>query len=97
VREAVAAAGPVLLEPVDEVEVTVVDDQLGAVLADLAARHGRVVGTEPDDEHSRRTRVRAEVPEVALRRYAVDLRALSGGAAHFTRRFSRYESVAAGS
>ncbi len=95
VREAVTAAGTVLLEPVHEIEVTVDDDQLGAVLGDLAARHGRVVATEPDLEHGRHTRVRAEVPEAALRRYAVDLRALSGGAARFTRRFSRYESVPA--
>jgi elongation factor G len=91
VREAVAAAGTVVMERLYEVEVAVEDAQLGAVLADLASRHGRVVGTEPGAPG--RTRVRAEVPETALLRYAVDLRALTSGTASFTRRFSRYEPV----
>ena len=91
VREAVAAAGTVVMERLYEVEVEVDDAQLGAVLGDLAARHGRVVGTEPGE--AGRTRVRAEVPESALLRYAVDLRALTSGTASFTRRFSRYEPV----
>lgn len=89
VREAVAAAGTVVMERLYEVEVTVDDALLGAVLGDLAGRHGRVVGTEPDG--TGRTAVRAEVPETALLRYAVDLRALTAGTATFTRRFSRYE------
>ena len=91
VREAVAAAGTVVMERLYEVEVAVEEAQLGAVLGDLASRHGRVVGTEPGDPG--RTRVRAEVPETALLRYAVDLRALTSGTASFTRRFSRYEPV----
>ena len=94
VREAVAAAGTVVMERLYEVEVTVEDAQLGAVLGDLAARHGRVVGTEPDE--GGHTCVRAEVPESALLRYPVDLRALTSGTASFTRRFSRYERVALG-
>lgn len=89
VREAVAAAGTVVMERLYDVEVVVEDGLLGAVLGDLAARHGRVVGTEPDG--SGRSTVRAEVPETALVRYAVDLRALTAGSASFTRRFSRYE------
>ncbi|MHC1559746.1 elongation factor G [Actinomycetospora sp. C-140] len=94
IKEAVAAAGTVVMERLYEVEVTVEDAQLGAVLGDLASRHGRVVGTEPGDPGS--TRVRAEVPEQALLRYPVDLRALTSGTASFTRRFSRYEPVAGG-
>jgi elongation factor G len=94
VREAVAAAGTVVMERVYEVEVTVDDGLLGAVLGDLAARHGRVVGTAPDD--AGRTRVRADVGESALLRYPIDLRALTAGTASFTRRFSRYEPLAGG-
>ncbi|MFC5142233.1 elongation factor G [Actinomycetospora rhizophila] len=94
IKEAVAAAGTVVMERLYEVEVEVDDAQLGAVLGDLASRHGRVVGTEPGEPGH--TRVRAEVPEQALLRYAVDLRALTSGTASFTRRFSRYEPVASG-
>ncbi|MDD7965203.1 elongation factor G [Actinomycetospora lemnae] len=92
IKEAVAAAGTVVMERLYEVEVTVDDAQLGAVLGDLASRHGRVVGTEPGAPGT--TVVRAEVPEQALLRYPVDLRALTSGTASFTRRFSRYEPVA---
>jgi elongation factor G len=92
IKEAVAAAGTVVMERLYEVEVTVDDSQLGTVLGDLASRHGRVVGTEPGEGGT--TVVRAEVPEQALLRYAVDLRALTSGTASFTRRFSRYEPVA---
>ncbi|GAA4943375.1 elongation factor G [Actinomycetospora succinea] len=94
IKEAVATAGTVVMERLYEVEVEVDDAQLGAVLGDLASRHGRVLGTEPGE--SGHTRVRAEVPEQALLRYPVDLRALTSGTASFTRRFSRYEPVASG-
>jgi elongation factor G len=94
VKDAVAAAGTIVMERLYDVEVTVDDSQLGTVLGDLASRHGRVVGTEPAGSGS--TLVRAEVPEQALLRYAVDLRSLTSGTASFTRRFSRYEPVAGG-
>jgi len=40
-----------------------------------------------------RSLVRAEVPCAELLRYAVDLRALTSGAAGFTRRFARYDTA----
>jgi len=90
-REAAGTARTCLLEPVDEVEVLVPDDLVGAVMSDLSGRRGRVTGSEPAGEG--RTLVRAEVPEVEITRYAVDLRASSHGAATFTRRFARYEPM----
>ncbi len=90
-REAATACGVVLLEPVDEVEVRIPDDYLGAVLGDLSGRRGRVLGTEVAGPG--RTLVRAEVPAIQLIRYAVDLRAMTSGAAAFTRQFSRYEEA----
>ncbi|MGN6129880.1 MAG: elongation factor G-like protein EF-G2 [Nocardioidaceae bacterium] len=90
-REAAAAARTALLEPVDEVDVTVPDDLVGAVMSDLSGRRGRVLGSEPAGEG--RTLVRAEVPQVEVSRYAIDLRASSHGAATFTRTFARYEPM----
>jgi elongation factor G len=90
-REAAEACGTVLLEPYDEVTVRIPDDYLGAVLGDLSARRGRVLGT--DAAGPGRTVVRAEVPCVELLRYAVDLRATSAGSATFTRRFARYDAA----
>ncbi len=90
-REAAAAAGINLLEPIDDVTVVVPDDLVGAVMSDLASRRGRVLGTDQADED--RTLVKAEIPEVELTRYAIDLRSLSHGAGTFTREFARYEPM----
>ena len=90
-REAASATNVNLLEPVDVVSVVVPDDFVGAVMSDLAGRRGRVVGTDKVGED--RTVVKAEIPEVELTRYAIDLRSLAHGAGSFTRSFARYEPM----
>jgi elongation factor G len=90
-REAAAATKVNLLEPVDVVSVLVPDDLVGTVMGDLAGRRGRVLGTENVGED--RTLVKAEIPQVELTRYAIDLRSLSHGAGSFTRSFARYEPM----
>jgi elongation factor G len=90
-REAAAATKVTLLEPIDEISVLVPDDYVGAVMGDLSGRRGRVLGT--DTAGHERTVVKAEVPQVELTRYAIDLRSLSHGAASFTRSFARYEPM----
>ncbi len=90
-REAAAAARINLLEPVDLITVRVPDEFVGAVLGDLSARRGHVLGTEQADESH--NVINAEVPQVALTRYAIDLRSLTHGAATFTRMFARYEPM----
>jgi elongation factor G len=92
-REAAAKATIHLLEPVAEVRVTLVDDYVGSVMSDLSSRRGRVLGTEP--EAPGRTTVRAEIPELELSRYAVDLRSLSHGTGRFTREYARHEPMPA--
>ncbi|MFE0104270.1 elongation factor G-like protein EF-G2 [Streptomyces sp. NPDC059009] len=92
-REAASDARIHLLEPVAEVQVLVGDDHVGAVLSDLSGRRGRVVGTE--QAPGGRTLVRAEVPEIEIGRYAVDLRSLSQGTARFSRSYARHEPMPA--
>ena len=67
------------------------DDFVGPVMGDLSSRRAHVLGTEHVGED--RTQVKAEVPQVELTRYAIDLRSLSHGAGSFTRTFSRYEPM----
>ncbi|MEU9915505.1 elongation factor G-like protein EF-G2 [Streptomyces sp. NPDC051001] len=90
-REAAADARIHLLEPVAEVSVLVGDDYVGAVMSDLSGRRGRVLGTEQTSGN--RTVVRAEVPEIEIGRYAVDLRSLSHGTARFSRSYARHEPM----
>lgn len=90
-REAAADAKIHLLEPVAEVSVLVGDEYVGAVMSDLSGRRGRLLGTEQTP--GGRTLVRAEVPEIEIGRYAVDLRSLSHGTARFDRRYARHEPM----
>ncbi|MEW2435253.1 elongation factor G-like protein EF-G2 [Streptomyces caniferus] len=90
-REAAGEVRIELLEPVSEVSVMVPDDFVGQVMSDLSGRRGRVVGTEQSG--AGRTVVRAEVPEVEIDRYAVDLRSLSHGTGRFSRVHLRHEPM----
>ncbi|MGW0791753.1 elongation factor G-like protein EF-G2 [Streptomyces sp. NPDC002911] len=90
-REAAADTRIQLLEPVATVGVLVPDDYVGAVMSDLAGRRGRVVGTE--QETGERTLVRAEVPEIEIGGYTVDLRSLTHGTGRFDRTYARHEPM----
>ncbi|MCX4744855.1 elongation factor G-like protein EF-G2 [Kitasatospora sp. NBC_01287] len=92
-RDAASRTTVRLLEPVAEVGVLVPDEYLGGVFSDLSVRRARVLGTEPAGPG--RSLLRAEVPELELTRYAVDLRSLSHGTGSFTRAPLRYEPMPA--
>ncbi|WP_354643504.1 elongation factor G-like protein EF-G2 [Kitasatospora camelliae] len=92
-REAASHAKVQLLEPVDEVRVLLPDEYQGAVLSDLSARRGHVLGTEPGGPGL--SLVRAEVPELELTRYPVDLRSLSHGTGQFSRSYLRHAPMPA--
>ncbi len=92
-KDAAREATISLLEPVDEISVLVSDEYVGAVMSDLSGRRGRVSGTEPVG--AGRTLVRAEVPQLEIARYAVDLRSLSHGTATFSRTYVRHEAMPA--
>ncbi|MFJ1563301.1 elongation factor G-like protein EF-G2 [Streptomyces erythrochromogenes] len=90
-REAAAEARIDLLEPVAELDVLIPDEYVGPVMSDLAGRRGRVVGT--DQAGAGRTRVRAEIPEIEIGRYAVELRSVSHGTGRFARAYARHEPM----
>jgi len=60
-------------------------------MSDVSTRRGRVTGTEPIG--GGRSLVRADVPEVEITRYAVDLRSLSHGTGTFSRHYLRHEPM----
>jgi elongation factor G len=83
---------PVLLEPLDEVEIVTPDDSLGDVLGDLSSRRAQILGTEPSNE-VRGTRVRAVVPQSELHLYASALQSMTHGRARLHREFRGYEEM----
>ncbi|WP_030173835.1 elongation factor G-like protein EF-G2 [Spirillospora albida] len=80
-----------LLEPVDEVSVLIADEYVGAVMSDLTSRRGRVLGSQ--SVPGGRTMIKAEVPQLEIARYAIDLRSMSQGTGTFSRTFLRYEPL----
>ncbi len=90
-KEAAKGTQVHMLEPVDEVSVLVSDEYVGAIMGDLSTRRGRVTGTEPVG--TGRSMIKAEVPQVEMTRYAVDLRSLSHGTGTFSRDYLRHEPM----
>ncbi|MGH3360816.1 MAG: elongation factor G-like protein EF-G2 [Nocardioides sp.] len=90
-REAASSTTITMLEPYDTVRVVIPDDDVGAIMSDLAARRARVLGTDKLGED--RTVVSAEVPQTELARYSIDLRSTTHGAGTFTRTFAHYEPM----
>ena len=90
-KDAAAKAQVSLLEPVAEIVVEIPDDFVGAVMTDLSIRRGRLTGT--DSAGGGFSKVTAEVPEIELTRYVVDLRSMTHGTGHFTRRHVGYQPM----
>ncbi|WP_242894142.1 elongation factor G-like protein EF-G2 [Actinomadura litoris] len=90
-KDAAGAVPILLLEPVDEVAVLIADEYVGAVMSDLTSRRGRVLGSEAVP--GGRTMIKAEVPQLEIIRYAIDLRSMSQGTGTFNRGFLRYEPL----
>ena len=91
-KEALAQASPVLLEPIMLVTLSVPEDYVGDVIGDLNSRRGRPQGMEPV---AGMTEIKAEVPMAEMLAYAPDLRSITGGQGDYTLEFLRYEEVPA--
>lgn len=88
VRNAVIAAGGVVLGPIMKVEVVTPEEALGSVLGDLQARHAAILESHP--EHGMAT-IQAECGLGALLGYATELRSITRGRGQFTSEFARFD------
>jgi elongation factor G len=91
-RDALAAAQPVLLEPIMLVTVSVPEEHVGDVIGDLNSRRGRPQGMEPTGAG---TEIRAEAPMAEMLSYAPDLRSITQGQGDYTLELLRYEPLPA--
>ena len=82
---------PILLEPLDEVEVTTPDLYLGDVLGDISSRRGHILGT--DSVPGGKSRIRAVIPQAEMHLYATDLFSKTHGHGTFVQRFKGYEQM----
>ncbi len=83
-------AGPKILEPVYDVEVSVPADFLGDVMSDLQGRRAIIMGMSSEKGYEK---LSAKVPLKEMSTYSTSLSSISGGRASFTMKFSNYELV----
>lgn len=91
-RNAVPNAAPTILEPILKLLITIKDEYVGDVMGDINKRRGRILGMDQGEGYQIIT---AEVPEVEVSKYVIDLKAMSQGSGSFTREFVRYDEVPA--
>jgi elongation factor G len=89
-KKGIPDAGPVLLEPIMEVTITIPEEFTGDVLGDLNSRRGRVQGM---DQRRGMAIITAQAPLAEMQRYATDLRSITQGRGIYAMEFSRYEKV----
>ncbi len=84
-------AGPILLEPIASLKVTVPDAYTGDIMGDLNKRRGRVLGMNP--VAGGRQVIEADIPMSGLFGYCTDLRSMTGGRGEYSYEFARYEQA----
>ena len=89
-REAIAKAGPKLLEPIMKVEVVTPDEYMGDIIGDLNSRRGQVIGM---DSRGNARVIDAMVPLANMFGYVNNLRSLSQGRSQYTMHFDHYDEV----
>ncbi|HOX01517.1 MAG TPA: elongation factor G [Candidatus Paceibacterota bacterium] len=83
-------AGPILLEPIVDLRVTVPDKNTGDVMGDLSSRRGKISGMEPGVSYQT---IVAKVPEAEIQNYSQALRSITQGRGFYTKSFSHYDPV----
>jgi elongation factor G len=89
-KKAFQEAGPIFLEPIYKIEVTVPEEYMGDILSDLNTRRARVLGM---DTLRGKSIISAEAPYAELLRYSNDLRSITQGRGIYSLDFLRYEPV----
>jgi elongation factor G len=89
-KEAFTAARPILLEPIETVEIRIPEDCMGKVMGDLSSRRGKIMGMDTEGAFQV---IKASVPTAELYHYSSTLRSLTGGRGVHAEEFSHYEEM----
>ncbi len=91
-KKVMLQAGPVLLEPIYNVAITVPEEYTGDIMGDLNTKRARVLGM---DQSGGKSVITAQIPLAEMQRYATDLRSLTQGRGIFSMELDHYEEVPA--
>lgn len=89
-RAAFKNAGPQILEPIYDVDITCSDSVMGDIMGDLQSRRAIIMGMDSDGSYQK---IKARVPLAEMYQYSSTLRSLSQGKAKFSRKFAEYVPV----
>jgi len=89
-KKVMMEAGPVLLEPIYKLSITVPEEYTGDIIGDLNTKRAQVQGM---DQSVGKTIITALAPLAEMQRYATDLRSLTQGRGIFSMELDHYEDV----
>ena len=92
-KKCLEQAGPVLLEPVGELDVLIPEYMVGDVMGDLNKRRATVMGMDACEDKLGYTVVKALAPKAELADYPTALRAMSQGRGKFDYDVTGYDTV----
>jgi len=89
--EAIRAAGPIVLEPIVNIEIVAPEAAIGDLTGDLSSRRGHITGTNPRAGNT--ASITGEVPLAEITDYASRLKSLTGGQGSYSIDFARHAQV----
>ena len=89
--EAIRAAGPIVLEPIVNIEIVAPEAAIGDLTGDLSSRRGHITGTNPRPGGT--ASITGEVPLAEITDYASRLKSLTGGQGAYSIEFARHSQV----
>ncbi len=89
-KKGILDARPILLEPINEIEVTVPEEYMGDVMGDLSGRRGKIQGMEAEGYFQK---IKALVPMSEIHKYSTILRSMTQGRGVFKTKFSHYDEM----
>jgi len=89
-KKAMNAAGPVLLEPIMKMQITIPNEYTGNIVSDLNTKRAQVLGMNPEGDTNT---IEAMAPLAEINRYAIDLKSLTQGRGSFSMELDHYDTV----
>src|SRR5512135_1052466 len=89
-RNGFREAKPVILEPINEIEVTVPEEYMGDVMGDISGRRGKILGMDSEGHFQK---IKALVPMSELHKYSTILRSMTQGRGVYKTKFSHYDEM----
>jgi elongation factor G len=84
-------AGPIILEPIMQLDIVVPDKYMGDIIGDINSKRGKIISMTPTE--NKKQLIKASVPQAEAFNYAVDLTSLTQGRGRFSQEFLKYEEL----